>query len=96
MCQFIIETGKEYQEENSKVSFKSICLSSMQFLYFYDYIFPSGSMMKNLPANKLKHTSTALPFTAIASDWPEIGRDPLTGDPIRIRKGGFRVQFEAY
>ena len=51
MCQFIIETGKEYQEENSKVSFKSICLSSMQFLYFYDYIFPSGSMMKNLPAN---------------------------------------------
>lgn len=45
---------------------------------------------------QLKHTSTVLPFTAIASDWPEIGRDPLTGDPIRIRKGGFRVQFEAY
>ena len=23
----------------------------MQFLYFYDYIFPSGSVIKNLPAN---------------------------------------------
>lgn len=36
----LIEAGKEsIWEENSKASFQRICLSSMQFLYFYGYIF---------------------------------------------------------
>ena len=69
----LIETGKEYQEENSKVSFKSICLSSIQFLYFYDYSFPGGSVIKNLPAN--------------ARAIGDVGSIPVSGRPPGGGKG---------